>query len=145
MANIKPIEQSADKWRRRAEVAGEDYRAGVRNPRRPWAQAAAEAEQNYRAGVTAAASRGAFSAGVKRAGEERWRQMSEAKGPSRFAEGVAIGQPDWVRGFTPYHQAISSVSLPARGPRGSEQNYQRSVSVGKTLRAVKERLQGGGR
>lgn len=145
MANIKPIDQSADKWRRRAEQAGEDYRAGVRAPRRPWSQAAVEAEQNYRAGVTAAANRGAFSAGVKRAGEERWRAMSEAKGPSRFAEGVAIGQPDWAKAFAPYHQVVSALQLAPRGPRGSEQNYQRAVGVGKALRAAKERIQGGGR
>lgn len=139
MANIKPIEQSSDKWVRRASVAGPDYLAGVTNPRRPWAAAAGEAENNYKAGVTAAANAGRFGAGVKAAGDEKWKNGALKKGPGRFAEGVAIGKDDWGKGFSPYQSAIAALALPPRGPKGSPQNIQRVASVATTLRALRER------
>lgn len=142
MAAIKPIEQSADKWQRRASVAQPDYQAGVQNPRTPWATAAAAADANYRQGVTAAATAGRFQAGVRAAGEERWRTATLAKGPSRFVEGVQLGVAEWQRGFAPFQQVISALALPARGPRGSPANLQRVSAVAQALRAARERTGG---
>jgi len=139
MAAIKPIEQSSDKWVRRASVAGPDYLQGVQNPRKPWAAAAFEGEANYKAGVVAAASRGAFGSGVKAAGDEKWRNGAVRKGPGRFAEGVAIGRDDWGKGFSPYQSAIAAITLPARGPKGSPQNIQRVAAIATALRALKEK------
>jgi hypothetical protein len=143
MAAIKPVEQSAEKWQRRAQVAGPDYQAGVQNPRQSWAQAAAAADANYRQGVTAAATAGRFAAGVRKAGDERWRANALAKGPSRFGEGVTLAVGEWQRGFAPYQAAIASLQLPARGPAGSPQNLQRVQAVANLLRQVKERGAGG--
>jgi len=138
MAAVKPLEMSSDKWTRRAAVAGEDYRAGVSNPRVPWDQAAVAADANYRQGVTAAANAGKFAAGVRKAGAEKWRNASVQKGPQRFAEGVALAQGEWQRGFQPYHTAIANLQLPARGPAGSPQNLQRVSAVAAALRAVRD-------
>jgi hypothetical protein len=143
MASVKPIEQSADKWQRRASVAGPDYERGVANPRTPWATAAAGADGNYRQGVTAAASAGKYAAGVRRAGDEKWRANSVAKGPTRFAEGVSLAVGEWQRGFAPYQQALTSLTLPARGPAGSPNNLQRVSAVAQAQRAVKDRIGGG--
>jgi hypothetical protein len=139
MAAIKPVEQSAEKWQRRAQVAGADYQNGVTNPRQSWAQAAAAADANYRQGVTAAATAGRFAAGVRKAGDERWRTNALAKGPARFAEGVTLAVGEWQRGFAPFQAAIASVALPPRGPAGSPQNLQRVAAVANLLRQVKER------
>lgn len=138
MAAIKPLEDSSDKWTRRAAVAGEDYRRGVANPRVPWDQAAIAGEANYRAGVTAAANAGRYSGGVRRVGAERWRTAAAAKGPQRFAEGVSMATGEWQRGFQPYHTAVANLTLPARGPAGSPQNLQRVNAVATALRAVRE-------
>jgi hypothetical protein len=143
VAAIKPIEQSSEKWQRRAQVAGPDYANGVTNPRTSWSQAASAADQNYRAGVTAAASAGRFASGVRRAGDERWRQNALTKGPARFAEGVTLAVGDWQRGFAPMQAAISSLALPARGPAGSPQNLQRVAAIATALRGVKTRAGGG--
>lgn len=143
MANIKPIDQSSDKWSRRAAVAGVDYQFGVQNPRRPWADAAISAGANYRAGVTAAANAGRFEAGIKTAGEEKWKNRSVKVGPGRFAEGVAVAKPDWESGFKPYQEAINSINLPARGPKGSPANLQRVQAVSTALRSLFERKASG--
>lgn len=142
MAAIKPIEASAQKWQRRAQVAGQDYQDGVSNPRQSWATAAAGADQNYRAGVTAAAQAGRYAAGVRRAGDEKWRQNALAKGPARFAEGVSLAVGEWQKGFAPMQAAISSLTLPARGPVGSPQNLQRVAAVANALRQVRQRATG---
>lgn len=139
MAAIKPIAQSSDKWVRRAGVAAPDYEQGVSNPRASWEQSAIAAGANYRAGVTAAANAGRFEAGVRSAGEDRWRANSLAKGPTRYAEGVQIGKGSWEEGFRPYQEAINALRLPPRGPKGSPNNLQRVTAVAQALRQVRER------
>ena len=137
MAAIKPLDQSADKWTRRAAVAGPDYQAGVAAPRTPWSQAAVAANGTYVAAVTAAANAGAYASGVRAAGEDKWRSAANNKGPQRFAEGVALAVGSWQKGFAPYATAIGSLTLPVRGPVGSPQNLQRVTVVATALRGVK--------
>ncbi len=137
MAAIKPLEVSSDKWSRRAAVAGEDYKAGVMNPRTAWDTAASAADATYRAAVTAAANAGRFASGIRKAGVQRWRDGAVNKGPQRFSEGVAMAVGEWQRGFAPHQAAINSLSLPPRGPVGSPQNLQRVAAIATALRAVK--------
>jgi hypothetical protein len=137
MAAIKPIDQSADKWQRRASVAGVDYTKGVQAPRTGWAAAAGAAAQNYTTAVTAAAQAGRFAAGVRKAGDAKWQTNSVAKGPTRYAEGVQLAVGAWSQSFAPFQAAISGLTLPARGPAGSPQNLQRVQAVSTALRAVK--------
>lgn len=139
MAAIKPLDQASDKWVRRASVAGVDYQQGISNPRAPWAARSLESENNYKAGVTAAANAGRYGKGIKAAGDAKWQTRALQKGPGRFAEGVAIAQEDWQKGFAPYHETIRALTLPARGPKGAPQNYQRVQAIGTALRAVREK------
>lgn len=139
MAAIKQLEQSATRWSRRAAAAAGDYQAGVQQPRRDWATAASEANAIYQAAVTQAASQGRYAAGVKKVGSQKWQQAAMQKGPGRFAEGVGIATDEWQRGFSPYHQALSALSLPARGPKGSPQNIQRVAAVATALNQLRAR------
>jgi hypothetical protein len=140
MAAIKTLEQAASKWVNRASVASGDYTQGISNPRRPWAEGSKAGKENWKAGVLAAGARDAFAKGVEKAGDAKWSAMAKAKGPSRFAEGVAISKDEWSKGFAPYRQTIESLTLPPRGTRGSVANYERSKAVGTALRAVKEKM-----
>lgn len=142
MANVKAIENSADKWQRRAAVAGEDYRKGVESPRTPWDTASAAAAGSYQQGVTQAAAQGRYAAGIRRAGVGKWQRNSMMKGPNRFAEGVQLAVGEWQQGFGPYQAAIAALQLPPRGPAGSPQNLQRVTAVAQALRAVRERASG---
>ena len=139
MANIKDISASAGKWQRRSSVASPDYQAGVQSPRTSWAQASIAAASAFKSAVVAAANAGRYEGGVKAAGDEKWRTGAMEKGPSRFAEGVALAVGDWERGFSPFQSTIAALTLPARGPKGSPQNLQRVAAVAAALRQVKER------
>jgi len=139
VANIKSLDQSSDKWKRRAAVAGPDYEFGVRNPRRSWAQASSDAEGNYKTAVVQAANQGRYGQGIKKTGEAGWQENAIAKGPSRFSEGVALAQQSWANGFAPFHAAIKTLKLPPRGPKGSPQNLQRVAAMSAALRAVSQK------
>ncbi len=141
MTNIKPLDQSGNKWMNRAIGASGDYTNGVNNPRTPWDQGALKAADNYKSGVTAAAGAGRFEKGIKAAGNSKWQTNALRKGPGRFSEGVSLGQSDWQAGFAPYQQAISGLTLPPRGMRGSPANLQRVNAVATALRQTFEKKQ----
>jgi hypothetical protein len=134
---VKPLQRVADKWERRANAAGDDYSQGVQGTSKDWAQAAAAAEPNYKQGVTAAANAGRYGSGVKRAGVGRWRDHAISKGVQRYGPGVSVAKPDYTKNWAPYHDAISRVDAPARGPRGADGNYQRTAAVGRALHQLR--------
>jgi hypothetical protein len=63
--------------------------------------------------------------------------MASKKGPSRFSEGVAVGQSDYQQGVAPFLELIARTDLPPRGATGSEGNYARVSTIGKALRGLK--------
>lgn len=127
----------AEKWARRAGVAQQDYTAGVSNPRRSWSQAATSAAATWAAGVQTAIAGGRFAKGVQKAGDSAWSEGAKGKGVNRFAEGVAGAQDKYSAGIAPYLAVITSTTLPARGPKGSAVNFQRSQVMGAALHAAK--------
>lgn len=142
MAEIKPLEQSADKWSRRASVAGPDYQAGVTGKSALWEAQAKKQEGAYKEGVTKAAAAGRYGKGVTGQGS-KWQDMCMRKGTGRYPEGVNIGEPFWRSGFAPYQDAIKGLPLPPRGPRRSPANLQRVAAVMTTLGNLYERIKGG--
>lgn len=145
MAAIRPLELIARKWARVAGASGASYEEGVTNPLRDYAAGALGADAAWKAGVQAAVSGDRFSAGVRRAGNQKWQRNAVAKGPARFSQGVAIAQPDYEAGFTPYREAIQAATLPPRGARRSPQNMQRVTAIVAALSARKEALLRGAR
>jgi len=137
MVSIKPLGDVARKWAEVTPGRAAFYEAGIRAPRTPWAAAAAAAEANQIAGSSAAAARKAYSAGVRKAGDEKWSRKSLAVGPGRFAEGARAAQPDYESGFGRFHSAIASASLPPRGPKGDARNYARVQAIGDALHKLK--------
>jgi hypothetical protein len=134
---VKPLARVADKWERRAQGAGEDYKYGVENTTKDWGAAAAAAEPNYKQGVTAAANAGRYGAGVKRAGTPRWRTHAVEKGTQRYGPGVSVAKPDYTKNFGPFLEQISRTDLPPRGPRGADQNFNRVAAVGRPLHQLR--------
>jgi len=134
MPKTKGVTNTVDKWQRRSSVAAPDYINGVQNPRIPWDQAAKAGEANYKAAVTMAATEGRFGKGITRVGNEKWTKGATQKGPARFVEGVSVGAPNFQDRIQQVLTTIEGVTLPARGPKGSPQNYQRITPIGEALR-----------
>jgi len=137
MANVKDTGRIAAKWARVTPQRSEDYTLGVQQPRTPWAAAAAAANDRYKSGVTEAANANRFQKGVTAAGDQKWQQKSLAKGPARFAEGVALSGPDYQAAVQPYIDTIAATALPPRGPKGDPRNLARVAAIASALRKRK--------
>lgn len=137
MAEIKSLSAIREKWTRVTPQRTEDYKLGVKNPKRDWQEETEAAEGNWKAGIDAAAGKGMFAKGVRQAGSGKWQEKALKKGPGRFAEGVYIAGPDYEKGFAPFREAIASVDLGPRFPRRDPRNIDRVRRVVDALVAKK--------
>lgn len=137
MAEIRALSDIRDKWTRVTPGRTEDYKLGIKNPRRDWENETLAAKDNWKAGIDAAAGKDLFAKGVKEAGSKKWQDKALKKGPGRFAEGVYIAGDDYQKGFQPYHEAIERVDLGPRFPRRDPRNIERVKVVVSALIAVK--------
>lgn len=133
MPAIKSAAEIAAKWARVAPGRSAEFEAGVRNPRRPWAEAASAADERYKQGVTESIAQGRRNAGIKKAGDEKWQKRSIELGPSRFSQGVQVAQGDMEKGFAPYRDVIERTVLPPKFAKGDPRNNLRSQTMGQAL------------
>ena len=129
MAEIKSLASIRDKWTRVTPGRTEDYKDGISNPKRDWAEETAAGADNWKAGVDKAAGQDLFAKGVQAAGTKKWQDKALKKGPGRFAEGVYIAGPDYEKGFARFHEAISRVDLGPRFPKRDPRNMERVKRV----------------
>lgn len=137
MVKTKGLERTVDKWIRRAGVARPDYETGVKQPKRAWAAAAAAAKDTWRQAVTAPGVDDLFATGIKRAGDQKWQKMAVEKGAERYARGVELGKEYYASGMQENLSVIERTTLPARGPRGAEVNWERAKKLGMELHAAR--------
>jgi hypothetical protein len=137
MAEIKDIGAIQEKWGRVTPQRTEDYKLGVRSPKRDWEKSSVAAKENHKAAMVEAAAKDSFGKGCTKAGTGRWQSKALAKGPARFAEGVMVGAPDYGSGFAPYQQVIASTQLPPRFPRRDPRNIMRVTAIAAALGKAK--------
>lgn len=137
MAEIKSLSSIKEKWTRVTPGRTEDYKLGIQNPRRDWAEEAKAGKANWKAGIDAAHAKDLFAKGIEKAGTKKWQEKALKKGPGRFAEGVYIAGPDYEKGFAPYHEAIARVDLGPRFPKRDPRNLDRVRRVVEALVAQK--------
>lgn len=134
---IKDIGAIQEKWGRVTPQRTEDYKLGIRSPRRDWEKSTVAAKDNHKSAMIEAAAKDSFSKGVTKAGTGKWQNRALQKGPARFAEGVMVGAPDYGAGFAPYQQALAATTLPPRFPRRDPRNIQRVAVIAAALGKVK--------
>lgn len=137
MAEIKSLSAVREKWARVTPMRTEDYKLGIENPKRDWADETEAAKVNWKMGLDQAHAKDMFGKGVRKAGTAKWRDMAIKKGPTRFAEGVLIAENDYEKGFAPYHAAIERVDLGPKFPRRDPRNLARVKAVVDALVAEK--------
>jgi len=137
---IKPLGDIVGKWNRRVSIAGPEYEAGVRSPKKDWAAAAWAANDSWKAQIQDAIARNAFALGVRAAGTAKWQEKTLAVGLARWAPGVAAAAPDYEKGYAPFHAALAALVLPPRFGRNDPRNYDRCRKIGDALAAVRKGL-----
>ncbi len=134
---IKSLSAVREKWARVTPMRTEDYKLGIKNPKRDWAEETEAAEGNWKMGIDKAASQGLFKKGVRQAGTGKWEKGALEKGPQRFAEGAMLAESDYEKGFAPFHAAIERADLGPRFPRRDPRNLNRVKAVVDALVAEK--------
>jgi hypothetical protein len=142
MVNIKPIAVISAKYVKNAQAAAPDYEAGIRTPQNDYARNTIAAEGSYNSGVQAAIGRKAFSKGVSASGTQKWQDKSISKGVPRYPAGVADAEPDFTKGFSPYADTLSRLTLPPSRAKGDPANLQRVAVIAKALRDKKIGMSG---
>lgn len=133
MAEIKAMNKIKEKWTRVTPQRAQDYSMGIDSPKRPWDTSAIAAKESHKQAMQTAATQDAYAKGVAKAGNAKWQSKAKAKGPGRFAEGVQLGGDDYEKGFAPYADEISKVTLPPRFPRRDPRNLLRVNAIATAL------------
>lgn len=136
--NVSSPTAAASKWTSRAGAAGQTYATAVASSNVDQAAAAAAAEGTWSAAVAQAAQNKTFSTQVLKAGTASWKAGVANKGAARYAPGVNAAGPKYTTNVTPYFNALSSLTLPVRGVKGS--NIARVQAVDDALMATKAQI-----
>jgi len=131
---VKDAATVAAKWKTRAGNAQQDYVNGASAAGPAMEAAALASEDVYKAAVTQAANSGAYGKGVRGSGAKYAKNVA-AVGGTRFQQGVSNGQEAMAAGIAPVLSTISSLTLPPRGVKGT--NQERSNIVATALRKAK--------
>ena len=137
MANIRSINELAEKYKRVTPGRRADYEAGINKPKADWATEAAAANDAWKGGVQDAISRNAFASGVQEKGTAGWKSDTIQKGPERWAPGIGYGAPKYATNFAPYADVISRTTLPPKYAKGDPRNLDRVAAIANALRAAK--------
>lgn len=139
---IKSAQAIAEKWQRVTPGRTQEYEMGVSDTSVDWEGPAQASRDNWEAGIQQAIAQDRFSKGIRRAGNEAWREGAQKKGVQRFAQGVRASGPKYEEGFAPYRQVIADTNLPPRGPAGDPANLERVRVVNERLHEKKNQLKG---
>lgn len=143
-AKIRTAEEIGAKWKEVTPGRRAYYEAGIDDPLEDWETNTKLASAAFKAAVSAPDMLTRFLGGVARAGTAKWKRKAKEVGPSRFAEGVAVAEDDFVAGFAPHQAVIAGTEIPDRKPRGDPANYERSKAIGTALHKKRLALIGAG-
>lgn len=124
----------AEKWARVTPGRQTDYQNGVAGSAQAWQEGVNSAKDSWAQGVQQAIGEDRYSRGVQGAGQLYASQAAQI-GAGRWAQGVPAARSRYESGVARPLQALQSVSLPPRGPKGAPQNIQRVTAVVEALRA----------
>jgi len=133
----KDVAAIARKFVQRASTAGPDYTVGIENSGAEWETQTKASEGNYEAGVQQAIADKRFGKGVSNAGQAKFVNRAKTLGSQRYGPGIQASEADFAKGVGPSIEALRSLDLPPRRPKGDPGNLARAQAVAARLRGVK--------
>jgi len=137
MPKIRSAADVAAKWARVTPERAADYEAGVKDPKKDWADETKKSESAFEDGIRKAIADKRFGKGVVKAGTKKWQEGAITKGVARFGPGVAVAEAKYEEGFGPYRDIIEKTVLPKRYAKGDPRNYERVKAMGSALHKAK--------
>lgn len=127
VTKVPTAEAVAKKWGDVTPSRSAYYESGVAAAGADWEKNATAAASAFKAAISAGNIQAMYSGGIKRAGGAKYQRKASGVGKDRFGAGVTAAVADMQSGVAPMLSAIAAVDPPARQPRGSAANQQRSV------------------
>lgn len=137
LVKFRDLNASAAKLSQNGQQAATAYKTNASAAAQTWQDNTVASNDNYKQGVQDAIGRDAFAKGVARAGAAKYSSQIAAVAGPRFSDGMSKAGPAWQKGFGPIAAAVSGKDIGPRGPRGSQQNKQRSANMSDAFRAAK--------
>lgn len=137
MALIRSIDAISKKWKEVTPMRSGIYKANVESPLRNWETETLNASERRDEGMRAAIADGRIDRGIRKTGLAGWQKPTVTKGPARWAEGVAVAEPEYRAGFAPYRDVIEATDIGPRYAKGDPRNWDRSKRIGMALHEKK--------
>ncbi len=126
----------AEKWARVTPGRSQDYVTRASASGAAWQDGTNNAEANYNAAVQEAIGRGAYGQGTAGKAGAYTAGITD-KGALRWGPGVAASRQKFEQRIARSLQALASVGLPPKLPRGNPGNLMRVAAVDEALHAAK--------
>jgi hypothetical protein len=138
---MKPVSQWVENYTGSAPKATAAYTSGVQSTQADWASLTTQAIPTMVQAFNQAAADGRIAQGINARGTGYWKAQTVAKAQS-YSQGIALGGDNFGVAAQKIAQAIQTGvgQLGARGPRGSEQNFARSRTLGLYLHSLQGQL-----
>lgn len=135
---IKPASASQTKYTQNTGSAVQAYKDGIANPRRDWGAATAASESTWEQGVQQAISNGSFQKGITQDASSKQKNNATTLGAQRYPTGTANAAPTWAKNTQPVLDAMASVPDMPRGPKMSQQNFDRQRAFATAAASAKK-------
>ena len=122
---IKPASQSQTKYVNNTANATQAYTDGINNPKRDWQAATVAAEGNWAQSVQLAVSNGKYTKSITQDAATKQKQNAINLGVNRYAPGTKNAAANWAKFTQPVLDAMANVGDMPRGPKMSQQNFDR--------------------
>jgi len=135
---IKPASSSQQKYVNNTGNAGQSYQDGINNPRRDWMAATTSAEGTWASAVQAAVNAGSFARGINQDSAAKQKANAISLGVSRYPAGTKNAAGAWAKFTQPVLDAMASVPDLPRGPKMSQQNFDKQHAYAAAAASAKK-------
>jgi len=135
---IKPASASQQKYVNNTGNAGQSYQDGINNPRRDWLAATTAAEGTFASAVQAALAAGTFAKSLTQDAAAKQKANAIALGVGRYPQGTKQAAPNWAKFTQPVLDAMASVPDMPRGPKMSQQNFDKQHAYAAAAASAKK-------
>ena len=135
---IKPASASQQKYVNNTGNAGQSYQDGINNPRRDWLAATTAAEGTYASAVQAAVANGTFGKSLNQDAAAKQKSNAINLGVNRYPQGTKNAAPNWAKFTQPVLDAMASVPDMPRGPKMSQQNFDKQHAYAAAAASAKK-------
>lgn len=135
---IKPASASVTKYVNNTGNASQSYQDGISNPRRDWLASTQAADNTWKAGVQAAINNDTFGKSLTQDAGAKQKANALALGVNRYPAGTKNASAAWAKFTQPVLDALAAVPDIPRGPKMSQQNFDKQHAFAAAAASAKK-------